>query len=123
MRTHIKVVGWAYIILCILRLLGAASMLFGGILGGLFSGSLATLMVAGATGVAFGLVFGIIALFGLVAGFAFLSHRPWARYVLILVSILNLFTWPIGTLLSIYALWVLFNKETEALFRVQERMV
>lgn len=122
MRTHIKVVGWVYIIFSILRLLKAASILFGGVLGGLFSGSLGTLIVAGATSMAVAIIIGIMAMFGLIAGFAFLSHRPWARYVLILVSILGLFNWPIGTLFSIYALWVLFNSETESLFKAQERM-
>ncbi len=117
MRTHIKVVGWSYIIYCALKLLAAAGMLFGGILGGVFSGSLATLLIAGAAGVAFGIVYGVIALFGLAAGFAFLSYRPWARYVLILVSVLNVFSPWLGTALGIYALWVLFNKETVELFR------
>ena len=41
---------------------------------------------------------------------------------LILVSIFGLFSWPIGTLFSIYSLWVLFNSETTMLFKAQERM-
>ena len=122
MRTHIKVVGWIHICFSFLKLLGAAGILFGGLLGGFFSGSLSTLLVMGASRVAMAIVVGIVGLFGLIAGFAFLSHRPWARYVLILVSIFGLFSWPIGTLFSIYSLWVLFNSETTMLFKAQERM-
>ena len=122
MRTHIKVVGWIHICFSLLKLLGAVGILFGGLLGGFFSGSLATLLISGATGVAMAIVFGVIAMFGLIAGFAFLSHRPWARYVLILVSILGLFSWPLGTIFSIYSLWVLFHSETTMLFKAQERM-
>ena len=122
MRTHIKIVGWAYIIYSCLKLLGAVSVLFTGLLGGLFSGSIGTMLVAGASSAAFAIVFGILALFGIIAGFAFLSYRPWARYLLIIVAALNLFAFPIGTLISIYALWVLFSSETQMLFKAQERM-
>jgi hypothetical protein len=122
MRTHIKVVGWIHICFSILKLLGAVGIMFGGLLGGFFSGSLSTFMISGATGVAMAIVFGIIALFGLIAGFAFLSYRPWARYLLILVSVLGLFSFPWGTIFSIYSLWVLFHSETVMLFKAQERM-
>ena len=122
MRTHIKVVGWIHICFSFLKLLAAAGVLFGGLLGGFMSGSLSTLMISGASSVAIAIVMGVIAMFGLIAGFAFLSYRPWARYLLILVSILGLFNWPLGTLFSIYSLWVLFHSETTALFGARERM-
>jgi hypothetical protein len=120
MRTHIKVVGYAHILYGLLGLLSAAGILFGGLLGGLFSGSLTTLLMAGVSSVVLAIFYGILAMFGLIAAFAFLNHRPWARYVLVLVSILNLFSWPVGTLFSIYALWVLFHRETAAIFRAHE---
>ena len=122
MRTHIKVVGWAYIIWSCINLLGAASILFTGLFGGFFSGNIGTMVIATASSAAIAIVYGFLALFGIIAGFAFLSHRPWARYVMIIAAILNLFHFPIGTLLSVYALWVLFNSETTMLFKAQERM-
>ena len=122
MRTHIKIVGWVYIIMSLFGLLGAASILFSGLIGGFFSGSLSGFMIGGAMGVAMAIVLGIKSLFGLIAGFAFLSHRPWARWVLILVSILTLFQFQIGTCIAVYALWVLLNSETQMLFKAQERM-
>jgi len=45
--------------------------------------------------------------------------RPWARIVGIVLSVLSLMMVPIGTLVGIYGLWVLFSKDTERLFEVQ----
>jgi hypothetical protein len=56
------------------------------------------------------------ALPGLVGGIGLLRFRPWARILGIVVAVLNLIHVPFGTAVGIYGLWVLFNKETEALF-------
>lgn len=53
---------------------------------------------------------------GLLAGFGLLGYRQWARVLTIILSILNLFNFPIGTAVGIYGLWVLFNDETDRLF-------
>jgi hypothetical protein len=53
---------------------------------------------------------------GLVAGWGLLKFRPWARILGIVVSILGLLVIPIGTIIGIYGLWVLLNKDTERLF-------
>jgi len=45
-----------------------------------------------------------------------LRLRPWARIAGIVVSILSLVAFPLGTVLGIYGLWVLFSKDTERLF-------
>ena len=41
--------------------------------------------------------------------------RPWARIVGIIVAILSLLNIPLGTIVGVYGLWVLFSKETEQL--------
>jgi uncharacterized membrane protein (DUF2068 family) len=51
----------------------------------------------------------------LVAGIGLLQHKSWARVWAIVLAILALASFPIGTAAGIYALWVLTQKETEAL--------
>ena len=53
---------------------------------------------------------------GLFAGIGLLKLRPWGRILGIVMSIVNLLYIPIGTIVGIYGLWVLFSKETEGLF-------
>ena len=40
-------------------------------------------------------------------GFSLLQRKPWGRTLAIVVSILALFRFPLGTALGIYTLWVL----------------
>jgi hypothetical protein len=53
---------------------------------------------------------------GILVGIGLLKYRPWARIVGIVLSILDLIWLPIGTIVGIYGLWVLFSAETERLF-------
>lgn len=43
----------------------------------------------------------------LFAGFSLLNRKPWGRTLGIVAGILALFTFPVGTALGIYTLWVL----------------
>lgn len=116
MRTHIKVVAIVNIIFSAVGVLKALSELVGGVFGSLFSGSLSGFLIGGVTSVLMSVVLGAVALFGLVAGFGLLNHQQWARYVAIVVAIFGLFNFPIGTIFSVYTLWVLFHDETKRLF-------
>ena len=63
--------------------------------------------------IGFVLVFGIclVSLPALIAGIGLVKYRPWSRVLGIIVSILHLFSIPIGTALGVYGLWVLFQPE------------
>ena len=52
----------------------------------------------------------------IVAGWGLLQHKSWARILAIILGIINLVFFPIGTALGIYTLWVMFNDEAKALF-------
>jgi hypothetical protein len=129
MLTHIKVLGVLFIALSALGLCAAIFFLF-------FMGAAAMSVHAGANphdaAVALPLI-GVIgsALFvfilllslpGVVVGIGLLKFSPWARIAGIVLSALNLISIPFGTLLGIYGLWVLLNKETEALFASPVRL-
>jgi hypothetical protein len=116
MRTHIKVVAIVNLLFSAVGLLGAASVLLGGVFGSLFSGSIVGAIVGSVASVLMACVVGAISVFGLMAGFGLLNHRPWARNVIIIVSAFRLFRWPFGTIFGAYSLWVLFHDETRSIF-------
>ena len=43
--------------------------------------------------------------------------RRWARLTALAVAVLDLFLVPFGTVLSLYALWVLMHPDVRPLFR------
>ena len=51
-----------------------------------------------------------------VAGLGLLQYRSWARILAIILGIVNLILFPIGTAVGIYTLIIMFNEETKALF-------
>ena len=116
MNTHIKVVALGNILYSALGILSAIAVLFSGLFGGVFSGSLSSFVVAGVTSTVVALVIAALSIFGLIAGFGLLAHKPWARIVLIVVSALRLLSFPVGTLFGAYSLWVLLSSETKAIF-------
>ena len=122
MTTHVKVLGWFFIIFGAFYVLLAfgSSMILGFIaaLIGMEGGDDAAvgagvLGLAGAAAFIFLLCIGIP---GIITGIGLLKVKPWARIVAIVLSVLRLIDIPFGTALGVYGLWVLFNKDTERLF-------
>ena len=123
MATHVKVLGFLYIALSTLGLMAA---LFMGLIFGTASGVVGmnadsreaamALPIIGLAGSMLVVFLVAVSLPGLVAGVVLLKQRPWARILGIVVAVLNLIHIPVGTIVGIYALWVLFNKDTERLF-------
>lgn len=66
------------------------------------------------TGVA--ALLGLLAIPGLIAGFGLLARQSWARILAIVVAILGLLNFPVGTLIGLYALWVLLQEAGTAYF-------
>jgi hypothetical protein len=49
---------------------------------------------------------------GLIGGIGLYKHKSWSRILLFIVSILDLFSIPIGTAVGIYTIWLLMQDET-----------
>lgn len=123
MTTHVKVVGALFIAIGALGLLVAVFVMatmglsagLVGIAADPVDAEIAQpiLAVIGAAVTVFLLVLSVP---GIVVGWGLLNYRPWARIAGIVLAVLNLLNIPFGTALGIYALWVLFNSETERLF-------
>jgi hypothetical protein len=116
MQQHVRILGWCFIVYSALLLLLAGFLFFviGG--AGLISGDRQAMLVTGAVGTFLAAFFVILSLPGLLTGFGLLKFRPWARIVGIVLGALNLLSFPIGTALGVYAIWVLVNAQTQALF-------
>lgn len=64
-------------------------------------------------------VFGILALGAATAaaGVGLLQYRSWARVFATIMAIFLIFHFPIGTIIAIYAFWVLFSKEGQRYYK------
>jgi hypothetical protein len=78
------------------------------------------MLITGAVGTAIACFLIVISLPGMLAGIGLLKMKPWSRVVAIIVGVLHILSFPLGTALGIYTLWVLLNAETEAMFRGQQ---
>lgn len=122
MQTHVKVLAVLMIVLSALGLLAALGLgaMFG--IAGMATAvsgdqdAAVAVPIIGITGTVLTAFLVIISLPGLIAGWGLLSYKNWARIVAIVLCVLQLFNFPFGTVLGIYGLWVLLNKDTERLF-------
>lgn len=123
MTTHVKVLGVLYIALSSMMLLAALFLFFAvgtatGIVGMNADSRDAAiaLPIIGIAGTALIVLLLVLSLPGLITGIGLLKFQPWARIVGIVLGVLHLINIPVGTVIGIYALWVLLSKETETLF-------
>ena len=122
MDTHVKVVGALNVVLGAFGLLVAVALMliFGGatwLVGATGDPDAAVAIpILGLTGAALSAFLLVLSLPGVVIGIGLLQRRSWARIAGIVISLLNLFNFPLGTMLGVYGLWVLFSKETERVF-------
>jgi hypothetical protein len=72
--------------------------------------------VLGFAGVAVTLFAGTLALAFLITAWGLFKLRSWARIVAIVMAAICLMNFPFGTAFGVYALIILFKKETETLF-------
>jgi len=122
METHVKVLGLLQIILGALGILVAlfVMLMFGGVAGFVAAAgeegseiAVPIISLVGAFAVTFILILSIP---GIFVGFGLLKFRPWARVFGIIMSILLIIHFPLGTIVGVYGLWVLLTGETEKLF-------
>jgi hypothetical protein len=123
MVTHVKVLGVLYILLSALGLCAALFLMLAlGAASGIVastadpSDAAVALPIIGISGTALVAFLLLVSAPGLFVGIGLLKFRPWSRILGIALSAINLIHIPFGTLLGIYGLWVLLNKDAERLF-------
>jgi hypothetical protein len=120
MEQHIKVLSVLFIILGILGIVVAVAFLLLG------AGTAATILAqdnsnearvgaawAGGCITFVAALFGIMAIPSIIAGWGLSQHKAWARILTIILAILSLPQFPVGTAIGIYALVILFNEESK----------
>ena len=117
MKKHVTMVGAIQIGVGTLSLIGAVAAFFAlrfamGMAGDDETGQ----MVLRFLSVSIPILVLFLATLSLVGGIALLAYKPWARYLVIVVSALGCLIIPIGTLSGVYALWVLLQDDTVKLF-------
>lgn len=113
MESHVKFLGLMHILVGAFG--GLASFVFFGLFAGPATvaayGPLISYTITGWMALLLILMIPTIAL-----GIGLLNYRPWARSIGTVIAILELLNFPIGTVLGVYALWVLLSPETDPLF-------
>ncbi|HXH07023.1 MAG TPA: hypothetical protein VNI83_10580 [Vicinamibacterales bacterium] len=121
MELHVKVLAVLNLVVGgLTALLGLLTFLAMGTVAGLagLTHDAASFAIIGITGTALGVFFLLLGLPAVAVGWGLLKLRPWARVLGIVVSILSLLYFPLGTAIGVYGLWVLLTRETERLFAV-----
>ena len=117
LEQHLKILGVLWLVFSVLRVLPGLTLLGIGHLGfgrfgfpfsfpfhGAFLGPLLG---------SIGAVLTVTAVAGIAAGWGLLDRRPWARTLAIILGIIKLIEFPIGTALGVYTLWVLVSPGAE----------
>ena len=117
MNMHINILGWLFISCAILVGIVGMVMIFAGQLIGHLpivwpaEFPFGVVHLAGSLAVIAGLATLATAAGVAAAGIGLLRYRSWGRILAIIMSILILFKFPLGTAIAIYAFWVLFSEE------------
>lgn len=123
MKQHVTVVGAFYIGLGVLGILFPLLVVAGTVGSGLIvlstDGDVEPLTILSIIGCSVGAFLVLLSLPGIIGGIGLLKLKQWARYLVLILGVLNLFNVPIGTMIGVYTLWVLMQDETEQLFTTQ----
>lgn len=113
---HVKVVGWLHVLESVLYIGGAVLIVI------FFSGlgvmaddpqALGILSIVGVVGGGFLLLIGVPVA---MAGWGLLHQTSWSRVLAMVLAVLGLFLFPIGTIVGVYVLWVLTSPPAAAYF-------
>jgi len=62
------------------------------------------------------IVFVIVSVPGILAGLGLYSRKEWARILTLILSVIEIFSFPFGTAIGIYSIWALIQPETISAF-------
>jgi hypothetical protein len=123
MNMHVTILGWLLIGSGILTAIGGTVLFFAGIV---FRRmpipippdvpmGLPPFLARIASLIGFGIL--VIAAGTVAAGVGLLQYRDWARVCAIIMAVLLVFHFPIGTAVAVYAFWVLFSQEGQQYYK------
>ena len=120
MKQHVTVVGALHIGYSAFQILGAiVAFMFivgAGLIGGLIAEEGIVVAIAATLGILIAVWTVLLSVPGIVGGIGLLKYKSWARYLVLVLAVLDLFNIPIGTAIGVYSIWVLAQDETAQLF-------
>lgn len=117
MEKHINVVATLQIVLSILGLIIATTIfILFHVIGDFVDDQDAEFVLAIIANVIMVISF-IVSLPGILAGIGLFKRKEWARILTLIISVLNLFSFPIGTGIGVYSIWALVQPENVAAFK------
>ncbi len=116
LETHVPVLGWLYVVAnALVLVIGIISLILLGGIGVLVEDAVAARILI-LTGSVTLVLLALIALPGIVAGLGLVGRKPWARILAMVVGFLGLTAFPVGTLLGLYAFYVLLQDSAHDYF-------
>jgi len=113
---HRVILGWCFIAV------GAFGVLMGLLAlvtiagGGWISQDPEAMRVTRIVGWAVAVFIAVFSLPGIIAGFGLLKRRYWGKVLALIIGLLNVANFPLGTALCAYAVWFWLQSDSEALF-------
>ena len=125
MAMHVNILGWLLVGSGILTAIGGLIVLFAGQFIRRLPGEIAQGIPPGIPPFAawitsmVGVSILAVAAATAAAGVGLLEYRSWARVFAIVIAVLLIFHFPIGTGVAIYAFWVLFSQEGQQYYKMR----
>lgn len=113
---HVTILGWLHIAGNLLFVIIGLFVYFFLSTIGVVTGDEQAVVILGMVATFVGSLLVLLGLPGIVAGIGLLAHKAWARYLAIVLSVLNLLNAPVGTLIGLYSLWVLMQEDAPRFF-------
>ena len=115
-QQHVSIVGWLLIIGNVL-VLAIGAFVFTLLTGlGLTVNDPQARAILPLVGSTVGLLLVFLSVPGFLAGYGVLTRKAWGRILAMVVSVLGLLNFPIGTAIGLYTLWVLLQTSTANYF-------
>jgi len=116
LQQHVNLLGWLLIVEHAILLLVAAFVfvLLTGV--GVVSGDSEAMAILGIVGTTVGVFLAALSAPGIAAGIGLLKRKSWGRFLAMVVGVLGLLNFPVGTLIGIYMLWVLMQDSAAEYF-------
>jgi hypothetical protein len=116
MEQHATILGWLLIVGHAIFLAVGAFLLVLLTSIGAVSGDREALAILSVVGISVGALLALLAVPGIAAGYGLLKRRSWGRVLAIVIAVLGLANFPIGTAMGVYALWVLLQSTAAEYF-------
>jgi hypothetical protein len=122
MATHVRVIAAIFLVVGVFGLVTAilSTILFGVLAtaAGMSGDTDAPIggALLGLAGAALSLALLTFAVPAILCSWGLFTFRGWARILAIVLAVIAVIQFPLGTLFGVYALFILFQKDTEALF-------